>query len=53
MLDTLMYLQRVAPVRFEIVAVNLHHRQPGFPKHVLPDHLRRLGVPFRVVEQDT
>ena len=53
MLDTLMFLQRVAPVRFEIVAVNVHHRQPGFPKHVLPDHLRRLGVPFRAVEQDT
>ena len=43
----------MAPVRFEIVAVKLHHRQPGFPKHVLPDHLRRLGVPFRAVEQDT
>ncbi len=53
MLDTLMYLQRVAPVRFEIVAVNLDQKQPGFPEHVLPDHLRRLGVPFRIVEQDT
>ena len=41
------------PVRFAIVAVSLRHRQPGFAKHVLPDHLRRLGVPFRVVEQDT
>ena len=43
----------MAPVRFEIVAVNLDQRQPGFPEHVLPDHLRRLGVPFRIVEQDT
>ena len=41
----------MAPVRFEIVAVKLHHRQPGFPTHLLPDHLRRLGVPFRIVEQ--
>ena len=53
MLDTLMYLQRVAPIRFEIVAVNLDQKQPGFPEQVLPDHLRRLGVPFRIVEQDT
>lgn len=53
MLDTLMYLQRVAPIRFEIVAVNLDQKQPGFPEHVLPDHLRGLGVPFRIVEQDT
>ena len=53
MLDTLMYLQRVAPIRFEIVAVNLDQKQPGFPEHVLPDYLRRLGVPFRIIEQDT
>ena len=53
MLDTLMYLQRVAPVRFDIVAVNLDQKQPGFPEQVLPEYLRRLDVPFRIVEQDT
>lgn len=53
MLDVLMSLQAKAPVPFELVAVNLDQKQPGFPAHVLPDYLATLGVPFRIVEQDT
>jgi len=53
MLDILLSLQRSAPVRFELVAVNLDQKQPGFPAHVLPEYLAELGVPFHVIEQDT
>jgi len=53
LLDILIYLRSHAPIRFDIVAVNLDQKQPGFPAHVLPDYLTRLGVPFRVEEQDT
>jgi tRNA 2-thiocytidine biosynthesis protein TtcA len=53
LLDVLLYLRRHAPIRFDIVAVNLDQKQPGFPAHVLPDYLTRLGVPFRVEAQDT
>jgi tRNA 2-thiocytidine biosynthesis protein TtcA len=53
MLDVLLQLQKKAPVRFELVAVNLDQKQPGFPEHVLPDYLRALGVPFTIIEQDT
>jgi len=53
MLDILLYLRQHAPVRFNVVAVNLDQKQPGFPAQVLPQYLARLGVPFRIEEQDT
>ena len=53
MLDILLSLRERAPIDFEIVAVNLDQKQPGFPEHVLPDYLRALGVPFHIEEQDT
>ncbi len=53
LLDMLLYLQKVAPIRFEIVAVNLDQKQPGFPEHVLPQYLAELGVEYHVLERDT
>jgi tRNA 2-thiocytidine biosynthesis protein TtcA len=53
LLDILIYLRAHAPIRFDIVAVNLDQKQPGFPAHVLPDYLTRLGIPFRIESQDT
>jgi tRNA 2-thiocytidine biosynthesis protein TtcA len=53
LLDILRYLQAVAPIRFDIIAVNLDQKQPGFPEHVLPSYLREQGVDFKIIEEDT
>jgi tRNA 2-thiocytidine biosynthesis protein TtcA len=53
LLDVLLSLKEKAPVEFDLIAVNLDQKQPGFPAHVLPAYLESRGVPFRIVEQDT
>ena len=53
LLDILMYLRERAPIHFDIVAVNLDQKHPGYPANVLPDYLTQLGVPFRIEAQDT
>ncbi len=53
MLDVLMSLQKSSPVKFELVAVNMDQKQPGFPEHVLPEYLDGLGIEYHIVEKDT
>jgi tRNA 2-thiocytidine biosynthesis protein TtcA len=53
LLDLLISMRQRAPIDFSLVAVNLDQKQPGFPEHVLPDYLKRLGVPFHIEQQDT
>ena len=53
MLDILLHLQRSAPIAFEIIAVNLDQKQPGFPEEVLPNYLEEIGVPYYILERDT
>ena len=53
MLDLLLKMQQRAPVNFELIAVNLDQKQPGFPDHILPAYLKQLGVPFHIETQDT
>ena len=53
LLDVLLSLRAHAPVDFEVMAFNLDQKHPGYPEHVLPDYLSALGIPFRIVEQDT
>ena len=53
MLDILLKMKQRAPIDFELIAVNLDQKQPGFPEHVLPEYLKALGVPFHIENQDT
>src|SRR3954468_15865616 len=53
MLELLLDVQHRAPVRFDLLAVNLDQKQPNFPAHVLPDYLKRRDVPYRILERDT
>ena len=53
MLDILLNLRDHAPINFELIAVNLDQKQPGFPEHVLPDYLSSIDVPYHIIEKDT
>ncbi|MCG6440967.1 tRNA 2-thiocytidine(32) synthetase TtcA [Vibrio parahaemolyticus] len=53
MLDILLNLQKAAPIKFEVVAVNLDQKQPGFPEHLLPEYFETLNIPYYIVDKDT
>ncbi|NOU48972.1 tRNA 2-thiocytidine(32) synthetase TtcA [Pseudoalteromonas sp. JBTF-M23] len=53
MLDILLQLQKVAPISFDVVAVNLDQKQPGFPEHILPEYFDSLNIPYYIVDKDT
>ena len=53
MLDMLLLLQKKAPIKFDLIAVNLDQKQPGYPEYILPEYLTELGVEFHIIEQDT
>ncbi|WP_125561408.1 tRNA 2-thiocytidine(32) synthetase TtcA [Pseudoalteromonas rubra] len=53
LLDVLQHLQRVAPIKFDVFAINLDQKQPGFPEHILPEYLDTLGIEYKIVEEDT
>ncbi|AEX21954.1 tRNA 2-thiocytidine(32) synthetase TtcA [Vibrio sp. EJY3] len=53
MLDILLNLQKAAPIKFEVVAVNLDQKQPGFPEHILPEYFETLDIPYYIVDKDT
>ncbi|CAH0533497.1 tRNA-cytidine(32) 2-sulfurtransferase [Vibrio stylophorae] len=53
MLDILLSLQKAAPIKFDVVAVNLDQKQPGFPEHILPEYFESLNIPYYIVDKDT
>lgn len=53
MLDTLLHLKRVAPIKFDVIAVNLDQKQPGFPEHILPNYLEEKGIDYYIIDKDT
>ncbi|WP_281561556.1 tRNA 2-thiocytidine(32) synthetase TtcA [Thalassomonas sp. RHCl1] len=53
MLDILLKLKQVAPIKFDVIAVNLDQKQPGFPEHILPEYFKSLGVPYYIIDKDT
>lgn len=53
MLDILLNLQKTAPIKFEVIAVNMDQKQPGFPEHVLPEYFESINVPYYIVDKDT
>jgi len=53
MLDILLQLRKSAPINFEVIAVNLDQKQPGFPEHILPEYFEKLDIPYYIVDKDT